>query len=120
MEEVMAKGTTRQIGKLSPNRLTSGGGGGGAAVAKCGARVVMLTSSRSLDELRAMGTGDLSVRGNSVIVRRGHAQVGTLTSAVEELRHCIEVERVPFEADLGRARARDDAFEVRVRPGPRR
>lgn len=118
----MAKGTTRQIGKLSPKRSTAGGGGGGgvAAVAGCSARTVAMTSPRSLAELRAMGTGDLSVRGSGVIVRRGHAQVGAITSDVDELRDCIEIERVPFEADLSHARARDEAFEARVRPGPRR
>lgn len=115
----MAKGTTRQIGNLSPKR-PSGGGGAVAAIAGCAARTVAMTSSRSLAELRAMGTGDLSVRGSGVIVRRGHAQVGAITTDVEVLRECIEIRRVPFEADLSHARARDEVFEVRVHPGPRR
>lgn len=115
----MAKGTTRQIGNLSPKR-PSGGGGSVAEIAGCSARTVAMTSSRSLADLRAMGTGDLSVRGNGVIVRRGHAQVGAITTHVEELRACIETQRVPFEADLSHARARGDVLEVRVRPGPRR
>jgi hypothetical protein len=119
----MSKGSTRQTGKLSPRRPSTGGGGGGggvAAVAGCTARTVTLTSARSLAELKAMGTGDLSARGNAIIVRRGHVVVGSITSDIDELRHCIEDERVPFDADLAHLRVQGSAFEVRVRPGSRR
>ena len=81
---------------------------------RCAARIVMLQSTRTATELRALGAMYLALDGDRVVLRRlGHV-VATVITEVNSLRRCIQ-QGARFEADLAHITVRR-GLAVRVRP----
>lgn len=109
----MSKGRVRDVFPLA--RVREGDADGGTIESgRCGARAVMLQSSRSASELRTMGATYLYVDEGTVVIRRlGHIVAKVITE-VADLRRCIE-RGTRFEADLAHLTVRG-GLAVRVRP----
>lgn len=113
----MSKGTVREVFPVKREREADLGGGGTIDVGSCGPRKVqlMLTSTKSSDDLQAMGATYLHLDERKRLILRNHArEVAQVISEVAELRRCIE-RGVRFEADLATITVRG-GLAVQVRP----
>jgi hypothetical protein len=113
----VSKGRVREVFPLI--RVREGDAGGDTIdVGRCRARTVLLRSSQTPSELRAIGATYLYIDDGSVVLRRTSHVVAKVITEVAELRRCIE-QGTRFEADLAHLIVRG-GLAVRVRPVARR